>query len=187
MSKNLSDNYYLSLICVTILLIISLGINTFLIKNGWALIPTSFGYLGFVVTIASALRTICPQVRKNGLYQFAMLFNVTALAQIVRKRMNEMREKRKKNRQEFLVVGTAAFPLSIFWIVGIFLLGGTYVNTDNGTSVSVMAIIEKITASSLFALIMAGSLLVLSIFSIRFGFGKCEKWIVTEKVSDAKN
>ena len=147
MSKNIPDDYILSLVCVTVVLIMSFKFTTLFSNDGLVAIPAAFGYLGFLVTFISAIRVLYPQVRNSGLFRLVMLFDVVTLAQIVKKSMIEIKGKGKKYRQNAMVYGTALFPLSIFWIAGIFFLGGTYVNTDNATSVYVPAMIEKISCA----------------------------------------
>jgi cytochrome bd-type quinol oxidase subunit 2 len=171
----LSDNYPLSLFCVTVFLMISYASLKILVLSGLALVAT---ILGFLVALASATRTIYPKVRNSSLYQILMLFDMTALAQIVRKRMDEIKGKGKKMRQDMMVFGTIVFPISVFWMVGQFFQGGTYFNMDNGVSVYVPALAEEVTNVSIFTLILAIILFVLSILLIEFGFyGKFGKWL----------
>jgi hypothetical protein len=173
----LSVHYALTLLCVTLVLVISLGLGTLLTKNGWYIIPSSFGYLGLAVTITSALQAFSPKFRQKWWCKAIMLFDITALAELVRKKMIEVSGKGRKHRQDAMVYGTILFPLSVFWIAGIFFLGGTYVNTDSGTSVYISAMIDKLSIAQYFLLAMASFLLCMSILLIRYGFGKSGKWL----------
>ena len=166
----LSVHYALSLLCVTLVLVLSLGLGTLLTKNGWYIIPSSFGYLGLAVTITSALQAISPKFRQKWWCKAIMLFDITALAEILRKRMNEITGEGRKHRQNAMIYGTTLFPSSTFWIAGIFFLGGTYVNTDNGTSVYVPAMIDKLSNAQYLLLAMASFMLAMSILLVGYGF-----------------
>jgi hypothetical protein len=172
MGTHLSDKYILSLAFVTLFLIISYEIGTLFTNNGFYVIPVSFGYLGFLVSITSAIRTIYPQVRKSGLYQFVMLFDVTALAQIIRNKMNQIKGKGKKKRQTAMVVGTPTFILSMFGLIRLVFLGGRLTSIDliNATTAYIPSMIQEITNGAWFILMILLSLVSASIVLIGYGY-----------------
>jgi len=91
-----------------------------------------------------------------------MLFDVTALAQIVRKRMNEVRGKGSKHRQEAMVYSTGLFPFSAYIIA---------------------LSVEDKTNAFYFIFVLAWFMLAISILLIGYGFygsDKCRRWLAIE-------
>jgi hypothetical protein len=172
MWKRLSDNYILSLICVTIFLTISYMFLTPFTTLAWI-----FAIWGSLTTIAIIIRTIFPKVRNSILYQILILFDVTALAQIIRKKMTEVKGKGRKKRQGVMLMGTLSYSMGVFLAVKQFFFGGTLTNMDNGISVYIPPLIEKITYGAFVILILAAVAFIISIFLIGIGFyGKFEKF-----------
>ena len=172
MGNQLSDNYVLSLVSVTLFLIVSYELGALLTNNGLYLVPASFGYLGLLVRIASAIQTIYPQVKKSDLYQFVMLFDFTALAKIIRKKTNQLKGKEKKTRQTAMVIGTPLFILSMFGLVQLVFLGGRLTSLDliNATTVYIPPMIQEITNGAWFMLLLLLSLVSVSIVLIGYGY-----------------
>ncbi len=157
-SLKLDDNYLLSLFCVTIFLILSYNLLLFS-ELGLLVIPATFVLFGYVLTLISATRAIYPQVRNHKSYKMLMLFDVTALAQIVRKKMNEVTGEGRKHRQDAMVYGTGLLPFSAFFIA---------------TST------EEKTNAFYFIFSISWILFGFSILLIGYGFydsEKCRKWL----------
>jgi hypothetical protein len=146
---------------VTIFLILSYNLLLFS-DLGLFVIPATFGFFGFVITLISVTRAIYPQVRNYKAYKTLMLFDVTALAQIVRKKMNEVKGKGRRYRQEAIVYGTGLFPFSAFIIALSF---------------------EDKTNAFYFIFAIACFMLAISILLIGYGvygYDKCRRWLGIE-------
>ena len=101
-----------------------------------------------------------------------MLFDATTLAEIIKKRIDQLKGKEKKKRQIAMIVGTPVFILCMFFLVQLVFLGGSLTTLDlmNPTTVYIPPMIQEVTNGSWFMLFIFMILLSTAIVAIGYGY-----------------